>query len=279
MEINPMQHPKGTAIVTGASSGIGYELCKLFARDGYPLLITARSQEKLEALAADLRTHGATVAVCPADLASRDAAGRIFEAARGMSAPVEILVNNAGFGVYGPFPATDLDATLEMMQVNVTALTHLSRLVLPSLLERGRGRILNVASTAAFQPGPLMAVYYASKAYVLHFSEAVADELRGTGVTVTALCPGPTETGFKSRSGMGDTWLFGKRRVMSAHRVAAVGYRALMRGRRLVVPGLRNKLLVQANRLAPRRLVTALVRRLQETRGDGSAILSQFRRQ
>jgi short-subunit dehydrogenase len=261
-----MSGQKGLAIVTGASSGIGYELCKQFASDGYSLLITARGQDRLDALAEELRKGGAAATVFSKDLASPEAPQQLFEATQTISQPVEILVNNAGFGTFGPFVETDPASTLEMMRVNIIALTHLSRLFLPQMLKRGRGRILNVASIAAFQPGPLMAVYYASKAYVLHFSEALASELRGTGVTVTVLCPGPTETGFKERAGIGDNWLFRKRRMMTARRVAEVGYAALMRGRRLVVPGFRNKLLIHSVRLAPRRIVTAAVRLLQQPR-------------
>jgi short-subunit dehydrogenase len=266
-----MRNQKGIAIITGASSGIGHELCKLFARDGYSLLITARGQDALNALAEELRANGAKTTVFSTDLALPDAPQRIFEAAERMSQPVEVLVNNAGFGTYGPFVTTVLEDTLAMMQVNMIALTQLCRLILPQMIERGRGRILNVASTAAFQPGPLMAVYFASKGYVLHFSEAVADELRGTGVTVTALCPGPTETGFKSRAGIPPTWLFRKPRLMNPRQAALVGYHALMRGERLAVPGLRNKCLVQAVRFGPRRIVTAISRLLLKPRGNGHA--------
>jgi short-subunit dehydrogenase len=264
-----MSNQKGLAIVTGASSGIGYELCKRIAGDGYPLLITARNENGLSALADRLRSAGAEVTASPRELASPDGPFQLIEAARAMGRRVEILVNNAGFGTYGPFAEADLACTLAMMQVNMIALTHLTRLILPQMLERGRGRILNVASIAGFQPGPLMAVYYATKAYVLHFSEALASELRHTGVTVTALCPGPTDTGFKDRAGIGDNWLFRKRRMMDAPQVAKVGYGALMRGQRLVVPGFRNKLLMHAVRFGPRRIVTAVVHLMQQPRKDG----------
>lgn len=263
-----MSDRKGIVLVTGASGGIGYELCKLFARDGYPLLVAARSENKLKALAEELRTaHGTAVTICPLDLADPRAPEQLFEASRRMDAPVEVLVNNAGFGTYGPFAEADLTATLQMLQVNVVALTHLTRLILPGMRERHQGRILNVASIAGFQPGPLMAVYYASKAYVLHFSEALAEELTKTGVTVTALCPGPTATGFLTRAGVEDVKVFNGSNVMDVGVVARIGYRGLMRGKRVVIPGLRNKLLVQSSRLVPRRVVTAVVRRLQERRG------------
>lgn len=178
---------------------------------------------------------------------------------------MDVLVNNAGFGTYGAFAETDLGTELEMLQLNIATLTHLTKLFLEKMLAEGNGKILNVASTAAFQPGPLMAVYYASKAYVLSFSEALANELRGTGVSVTALCPGPTRTGFQRRAGMGASRLFDWG-VMDAPTVATIGYRGLMRERPLIIPGLKNKLLGFSVRLAPRRLVPAVVRVLQSKR-------------
>jgi hypothetical protein len=258
---------KGSVVVTGASSGIGYELCKLFARDGFPLLLTARHGDRLRAVAAELTAaHGIAVATCPADLTDPEAPGEIFAAAQQLPKPVQILVNNAGFGSYGPFVETALETTLQMLQVNIVALTHLTRLFLPDMVRRHAGGVLNLASTAGFAPGPLMAVYYASKAYVLHFSEALAEELRATGVHVTALCPGPTATGFESRAGLSESKLFSGRKVMDARSVALAGYRGFMRGQRLVVPGLWNKLLMQSIRFSPRRLVGKIVRRMQERR-------------
>jgi uncharacterized protein len=259
---------KGLVVVTGASGGIGAELCRLFARDGYPLLLAARSGNKLTAFADELTAaHGVPAAVCAVDLAAPEAPGQLFEAAQRQGRPVEGLVNNAGFATYGPFAESDLAATLQMLQVNVTALTHLTRLFLPDMVQRNEGAILNVASTAAFQPGALMAVYYASKAYVLHFSEALAEELRQTNVRVTALCPGPTATGIEGRAGLGISKLFKENRhVMDARAVAQAGYRGLRRGRRVVVPGVWNNLLVQAVRFFPRRVVAGIVRRMQERR-------------
>lgn len=259
-----MSDHKEIVVITGASAGIGHELCKLFARDGYSLLVTARSADKLRALADELdRAYGATVTVCPLDLADPRAPEQLLEASRDLGGPVDVLVNNAGFGTFGPFAEADLATTLQLLQVNVVALTHLTRLLLPGMVAQRQGRILNVASTAAFQPGPLMAVYYASKAYVLHFSEALAEELSATGVSVTALCPGPTATEFLNRAG---AQLFAGIKVMDAGAVADIGYRGLMRGKRVVVPGFRNKLLAQARRLLPRRLLTAIVGRFQEGR-------------
>jgi hypothetical protein len=259
---------RGAALITGASSGIGLELARLAAADGHPVVLAARNADRLAKLAAELEAaHGVTTTVVVADLTEADAPQRIHDACNRIGAPVEVLVNSAGFGGWGHFVRTDLAGELEMVQVNVVALLRLTKLFAPEMVRRGRGRILNLASTAAFQPGPLMAVYYASKAFVLSFSEAIANELAGSGVTVTALCPGPTRSEFQRRAG-----IEGARRVSSvvtmadAGAVARAGWRAMKRGRRVVVPGLMNKAGVHAVRLAPRRLTTGLIRRLQERR-------------
>ncbi len=255
------------ALVTGASSGIGLELATLLAREGHDLICVARNRERLEQIARGLREEfGGAVTVIPRDLAEPEAARAVAAEVESRGFPLEILVNNAGFGVYGRFAETSLEQELAMIQVNLVALTELTKRFLPGMLRRGHGRILNVASTAAFQPGPLMAVYYATKAYVLSFSEALANETAGTGVTVTALCPGPTITEFQNRAGVGGTRLFHSPLVRDARSVALAGYRGMRRGRRVVVPGLENRLLVEAVRLTPRRLVTAIARRIQETR-------------
>ena len=255
---------KETALITGASSGIGLDLARLFAKDGHDVVLVARSEGKLREIAAELeRDFGMTAHVIVADLAKPDAPQTLVAQ---LPVDVDVLVNNAGFGVLGPFVETDLAKELEMIQVNVVALTHLTKLLLPPMVARRRGRVLNVASTAAFQPGPLMAVYYATKAYVLSFSEAIADELRDSGVTVTALCPGPTETGFAAVADMASTRLFNIAKPMSSAEVARAGYEAMKRGRRVVVPGIKNKLLTQSIRVSPRRMVTTIVRKLQESR-------------
>lgn len=256
-----------TALVTGASSGIGLELATLLARNGHDLVVVARNRDRLEAIAGGLREEfGVAVTVMAKDLAAPGAPGEVARELSASGTVVDILVNNAGVGVYGLFASTPPERDPEMIQVNVAALTHLTRLFLPGMLERRRGRILNLASTAAFQPGPLMAVYYATKAYVLSFSEALANETAGTGVTVTTLCPGPTLTEFQSRAGFGNVPLFKGPLVMGAADVARAGYEGMMRGQRLVIPGAINKTLVQALRVTPRRLVTAIARRLQESR-------------
>jgi short-subunit dehydrogenase len=254
-----------TALITGASSGIGLELARLFAGDGHDVVLVARTEAKLRDVASRLeKEHGIRATVIAADLARPDAAQAIVDTIRKGDLSIDALVNNAGYGVIGPFVETDLKAELEMIQVNIVALTQLTKLLLPSMVARKSGRILNVASTAAFQPGPLMAVYYATKAYVLSFSEAIADELRDSGVTVTALCPGPTDTGFAAAADATTTRLFTVTRPMDPVLVARKGYEGMKRGRRVVVPGLKNLLLAESVRFTPRRIVTVIVRKLQE---------------
>lgn len=255
-----------TALVTGSSSGIGFELAQLLAAGGADLVLVARSRERLESLAQTLQQgYGVAARIIAKDLALPGATDEIARQLQEAAIPVDILVNNAGFGSHGPFAEADAAEQLRMVQVNVTALTHLTRLFLPAMLQRRKGKILNVASTAAFQPGPLMAVYYATKAYVLSFSEALAEELDGLGVTVTALCPGPTMTEFQQRAGVGHTKLM-QGRIMDAKTVAMAGYRGILQGRRLVIPGFRNRLLAFCVRLLPRKQVASIVRSMQETR-------------
>jgi short-subunit dehydrogenase len=256
------------ALVTGASSGIGLELATLLAREGHDLVLVARRGERLEEIGRGLHAeYGARTTSIVRDLADPDAPRAVAQEVEALGLPVDVLVNDAGTGVYGPFAETSLEKELEMIRVNVIAVTELTKRLLPAMLGRRHGRILNVASTAAFQPGPLMAVYYATKAYVLSFSEALADEVAGSGVTVTALCPGPTVTEFAKRTGVGESRLFHSPLVLDARTVALAGYRGMLSGKRVVVPGFGNWLFAQAVRLTPRRLVTAIVRRIQETRG------------
>jgi len=257
-----------TALVTGASSGIGLELVTLLARARHDLVLVARNQDRLEAVARGLREEfDVAVTILATDLSDPSAPDSIAKQLTDRSLQIDILVNNAGFGTHGLFAGMPLAKDVEMIRVNVLALTQLTRLLLPGMLERRGGRILNVASTAAFLPGPLMAVYYATKAYVLSFSEAIANETAGTGVTVTALCPGPTATDFQNRAGLQKTPLFRGPLRMDAPTVARAGYEGMMRGKRVVIPGLANRLLVQALRATPRRLATAVIRRIQESRG------------
>ena len=253
-----------TALITGATSGIGYELSKLFAKDHHDLILVARDRERLTNVAEELtRQFGISVRALPADLAQPDAPERIHTEI----AEVDFLVNNAGFGLGGFFSGTDLQLELAMIQVNVTALVHLTKLYMKPMLRQRRGGILNVASTAAFQPGPLMAIYYATKAFVLSFTEAIANELQGSGVKVTALCPGPTQTEFQQRARIENTRLMKSTPmgVMSASEVAAIGYKGFMKGKVIVIPGTMNKLVVQSVRLSPRAIVRRITRKLQES--------------
>lgn len=252
-----------TALVTGASGGIGRELATLLARDGHDVVLVARSEERLVDLGNRLQNdYGVTATVVVKDLADPDSPAAIESALDERGIEVDVLVNNAGFATYGRFLDTDLDTELDELQVNVTAVTELTKRFLPGMVDRGEGRVLNVASTAAFQPGPLMAVYYASKSYVLSFSEALAAELDDTGVTVTALCPGPTDTGFQSRADMGRSKLV-QGDLQDPAEVARAGYRGMQAGDAVVVPGLRNKLLTVAVRLLPRSVVRKTVKRAQ----------------
>jgi short-subunit dehydrogenase len=254
-----------TALVTGASSGIGLDLAKRFAAEGHDVALVARSEGKLKELAAALEAeHQVRAHVVTADLAQPRAAETLVAALEARGIAVDVLVNNAGYALYGAFTETDLADELNMIQVNIVALTHLTKLLVRKMVARKEGRVLNVASTAAFQPGPLMAVYYATKAYVLSFSEALANELAGTGVTVTALCPGPTKTGFQARAQMEESKLVRGREIMTSETVARAGYTGLMKGKTVVIPGVGNRMMANAIRFLPRNTVTKLVRNAQE---------------
>jgi uncharacterized protein len=252
---------KETALVTGASSGIGEDLARLLAAGGRNVVLLARSVDKLQALAGQLSAaHGVEATVLAADLSDSGAASQVVRTLTARGIAIDILVNNAGFGTAGSFARDDPQRQLDMLQVNVVALTALTRAFLPGMLERKRGRILNVASTAAFQPGPFMTVYYASKAYVLSFSEALSEETAGSGVTVTCLCPGPTHTGFQDRAQMHKSRLFNMTRPMHSSDVAQAGYDAMLAGRRLVITGLMNKVVAQSIRITPRAIALKVVR-------------------
>ncbi len=252
------------ALVTGASSGIGYELAGLLARDGHDLVLVARDKARLDRLAQDLRSrHGVTVRVIPKDLSVDSSPDEIFDELNRDGVAIGVLVNNAGFDVYGDFSESDADEERRMIQVNVAALTRMAKRFLPGMRDRGCGRILNVGSTASFIPIPLNAVYGATKAYVRSFSLALAEELEGTGVTVTVLCPGVTRTEFFKRANMEGSRLL-KFGMMDARAVAEAGYRALMSGRRAVVPGLMNKFLVFLARVVPAKVMTRATKYLMK---------------
>jgi short-subunit dehydrogenase len=261
--LNP-DKKRETALITGASSGIGLDLARLMAPD-FDLIITARNQARLEEIARELQQqHGSRVHVIAGDLVRPEVPLQILSEAERRGLQVDILVNNAGFGGYGAFAETDLESELEMIQVNITALTELTKAAAQRMRERKRGSILNVASTAGFQPGPLMAVYYATKAYVISFTEAISNELKGSGINVICLCPGATATEFAKRADMEKSRLF-KIGAMSSADVATAAYRALLQRRRgMVIPGFMNKLLLQSLRVSPRWAVLAISRWLQE---------------
>ena len=252
------------AIVTGATGGIGKQLCRLLAKNGYDLVITGRSEGRLRMLSNELTAlQSINVYFLEGDLADAETRQRLFDIVPGVP---DILINNAGFGDYGPFAECDWDKQDEMIKVNVLALTHITRHFLPSMVERGYGRILNVASVASFQPGPLMSVYYASKSFVLSFSEALSVELRGTGVTVTALCPGPVNTGFAKTANAEAINVFKESSGADAELVAVYGYKTMMKGKPIAIYGRKFKLLIFFERLMPRSTVRKTLYRIQGSR-------------
>jgi short-subunit dehydrogenase len=264
MPKHPTRRP--VALVTGASAGIGEELARVFAAHAHDVVLVARRRDALEALAGQLEgKHGVTATVIVDDLGDPDAPARIFAAVRASGIDVDVLVNNAGFGLGGEFSETPIDREMAMIQVNITSLVQLTKLFVAPMLQRRAGYVMNVASTAAFFPGPMMSVYYASKAFVLSFSQALSEELSKSGIVVSCLCPGPTETEFAEVAQVKKAKLFDAN-VADAREVAEFGYRAMMGGWRVAIPGARNKLLVQAQRFVPRRLITRAVKKLQESR-------------
>lgn len=251
------------ALVTGASSGIGYELAKLFAEDGKNIVVVARSQDRLEKLKTEIENrYGTKAIVVVKDLSKPDAPQEIYSELEKKNINIDVLVNNAGFPVHGKFAETDLKEELNMIQVNIAALTHLTKLFMKKMVENKSGWILNVASTGGFAPFPLFSVYAATKAYVLSFSEAIANELQDTGVSVTCLCPGVTDTRFYERGNAGKAKFAKTMKRMDAARVASIGYTALKKGRVTVVAGMVNSFLMFAWRLAPRKLATRIGRSL-----------------
>jgi short-subunit dehydrogenase len=249
------------ALVTGGSTGIGAALAEVFAEHGHHLILVARNREKLETRARDIKARFGVDVVClPEDLSDPQGPGRLYRTVIDRSLDVHYLVNNAGIGLYGKFATTDLVRELEMVQLNATSVMELTKRFLPAMIERRSGRVLNVASTAAFVPGPWMSVYYATKAFVLSFSQAIDYELKPYGITVTTLCPGPTQSEFKVRAASQRSRLF-EAFVMDAPRVARVGYDGMMKGKSVAIPGLRNKLIPVAARLAPRPLIAQLSHR------------------
>ena len=254
------QTPHKTALITGASSGIGKALAHEFAQAGYHLVLAARGVARMQAQADELQQRfKVVVTVIGADLETDDGAARLHGEVKARGIVLSALVNNAGYGAFGEFKGSALAPELAMMQLNMNTVVVLTKLFMPDLLAT-RGKILNTASTAAFQPGPYMAVYYATKSFVLSFSEAIASELEDTGVTVTALCPGPTASGFQDKADMGHSALVKGKKLPTSEEVAALGYRAMQRGQRVYIPGLMNWALAQSMRFTPRNLATKMVK-------------------
>ncbi|PGY09757.1 SDR family oxidoreductase [Bacillus sp. AFS031507] len=245
-----------TALITGATSGLGYEFVKLFANDGYNLVLVARNGKKLEEIK---RTFtNIEVTVIPKDLSVLGAPKEVFEKLENLGIDIDVLVNNAGFGLMGKFDELDIQKELNMIQLNISALTELTYYCLQKMKQRNSGKILNVASTAAFQPGPLMAVYYATKAFVLSFSEALVEELSGSSITVTTLCPGATKTNFGSVASVEGTKMFSK--AMASDLVAKSGYEALMRGKRVIITGGLNKAGALGAKFMPRNIAAKIAK-------------------
>jgi short-subunit dehydrogenase len=259
-----------TALITGGSGGIGYELALQFAADGYQLILVARNSQRLQQIATDITgKYEVPVQVIEMDLSEMDAPKRLYEQVQVLGIQVDVLVNNAGFGVYGSYLETSGEAELRMIDLNMRTLTDLTKRFVPDMVRRGTGGILNVASTGAFQPGPLMSVYFATKAYVLSYTEALANELQETGVVVSVLCPGMTKTEFFVAPAFSDqkqkvNLQRLERMMMDASDVAAIGYRGFKKGKRVIIPSLANKMLAMTSKISPRGFVLAISRKFTE---------------
>lgn len=254
-----------TALITGASSGIGLELSNIHARNSDNLVLVARSEQKLEKLATELESRfKIQVEVIAKDLSKTNSAQEVFDLVNSKGITIDYLINNAGFGDYGSFSETEWNKENNMIQLNITALTQLTKLFLPGMIKRKSGKIMNVASIASFLPGPLMAVYYATKAYVLNFSEAINNEVAHHNISVTALCPGPTTSGFQSAANLGESKLFSKGNFPSSKEVSEYGYKAMMKGKSVAIHGTSNKFMVFLLRFTPRSWIVKIVRKMQE---------------
>jgi short-subunit dehydrogenase len=259
-----------TALITGASGGIGLELARIHASKQDDVVLIARSADKLQEIALELQSkYQVKARILALDLSAEGAAETVFAFTTSEGIHVDYLINNAGFGDFGLFASSDWEKQHRMIELNITTLSRLCHLYLPAMIGKGRGKIMNVASTAAFQPGPTMAVYYATKAYVLHFSEALSNELQGTGITVTALCPGATESGFQQAAAMEESRLVKGRKLPSSREVAEYGYKAMMRGKTVAIHGWMNFLMANAVRFAPRSITLKTVRFIQDKAGGG----------
>ncbi|WP_018248495.1 SDR family NAD(P)-dependent oxidoreductase [Orenia marismortui] len=250
-------------LITGASKGIGYELANIFAQNKFNLILVARSEDKLAEIAKELiEKYNINCYIFAADLSSLDNVKKLYNKIQNKGLDVSVLVNNAGFGKLGLFHKTDIETEIDMINLNITTVTFLTKLFLQDMIKMGYGKIMNVASTAAFQPGPYMSVYYASKAYVLSFSEALASELNNLKISISTLCPGPTDTNFQDVANMKKVKLF-ESEVMKAETVAKVAYKGLLKGKRIIIPGIQNKLLATSSKLMPSKAITEIVKKLQ----------------
>jgi short-subunit dehydrogenase len=257
-----------TALITGASLGIGLEFARVFAAQKINLVLVARSEDKLNELADELRkAHGVTVKVIAADLSNMDEVQKVYDTCVADKIEIEYLINNAGFGDFKNFSDSNWSTIEGMMDLNIKSLTKLCHLFIPAMKKRGSGKILNLASTAAFQPGPGMAVYFASKSYVLFLSEALHKELEGTGVSVTCLCPGPTESGFVKAASMEESNLFKGKKIATSKEVAEFGYKAMMKNKMTVIHGFLNRIMASSVGLVPRKLVLAMVKKINGNPG------------
>jgi short-subunit dehydrogenase len=256
---------KNTALITGASNGIGLELAKIHASKGGDLVLVARNKAKLEELKSTLEgKYKVNVYIIVKDLSANNAAQEVYEETSKQNIQIDYLINNAGFGDFGMFVDTDWSKELQMINLNITTLTQFTKLYLQDMVKRRSGKIMNVASTAAFQSGPTMAVYYATKSYVLHFSEAVDNEVRDKGVTVTTLCPGPTESGFQAAAALEESALVKGKKLPSSKVVAEYGYKAMMKGKTVAIHGFMNSILANSVRFMPRKLVVSVTRKMQD---------------
>ena len=249
-----------TALITGASNGLGVEFAKIHAAKGDNLILVARAKDKMNLLKTEIeKRHNVSVHVIGRDLSEPGAPKTIYNELKAQKIQVDYLINNAGFGDFEMYEKSNWEKQLQMINLNITAVAYFTRLFLPDMIKNKYGKIMNVASTASFQPGPTMSVYFATKAFVLSFTEAIANEVKGTGVTITALCPGATATGFKTVASLDNSNLF-KGTVATSKSVAEYGYKSMMKGKTVVIHGLMNKIMAFSVRFAPRKAVTAITK-------------------
>jgi short-subunit dehydrogenase len=254
-----------TALITGASNGIGLELAKIHASKGGNLVLVARNKSKLDELKKELENqYKVSVYVIGKDLSAFNSAQEVYDETNKQNIKIDYLINNAGFGDFGMFVETDWNKELQMINLNITTLTQFTKLYLQDMVKRRSGKIMNVASTAAFQSGPTMAVYFATKAYVLSFSEAVNNEVSDKGVTITTLCPGATESGFQAAAAMEESNLVKGRKLPTSKVVAEYGYAAMLKGKTVAIHGLMNWILANSVRFTPRALVVKITRKIQD---------------